>query len=366
MDPLLDIREEAAAFTPYVAGLSIDEIKNRYGLTNVVKLASNENPLGTSPVVKKAVAESAEFAFRYTRHGNPELNAAIAGHLGVDAARVVCGNGSDEIIDLLCRVKPRPGLDNVVACKPCFSMYRSQTLLAGAEFRQVPIKDDFSFDWDGLAEACDDNTALVFVTSPDNPSGYAATAGELAAFARRLPPRALLVVDEAYVDFCDELDAFSLINRLDEFPNVAVTRTFSKAYGLAGLRLGYGVLPPALAEKLLACQIPFSVNQAALFGGLAALEDTVHLGETLRVTRTERERLTRELTALGCRVQPSQANFLLFAPPKSAKRVFEDLLARGVIIRPLASYGLDDSLRVSIGREDENTTFLQALKGVLA
>lgn len=359
------VRPEMEGFKAYSPGLSIDEIKARFGLSRVVKMASNENPLGVSPVVRERLKSASALAFRYAQAGSPALNRAVAARLGVDASRVVAGNGSDEIIDLLLRVVARPGQDNVVAFDPCFSIYDVQSRLCGVEFRQARLRDDFSFPFDDLVRKTDENTALVFVTNPDNPSGHACPAADLALLAGRLPPRALLVVDEAYVDFAEPLDAYTMLPHFGAIPNLVVLRTFSKMYGLAGLRLGYGIMPAWLAELLLRVKLPFSVNILAEQAGLAALEDDIFVGETLRVVREGRELLARELTALGCTVWPSQANFLMFDPPMDARTLFESLLAKGVIVRPLASYGMPEKLRVSIGNEDENLEFLAKTEEVL-
>ena len=366
MDPKDTLRPEVLEFTPYAPGLSIDEIKERHGLASVIKLASNENPLGSSPLVQRVLSRRAEAAFRYPQSGNPRLVQAIADFHGVPASRVVPGNGSDEIIDLLLRVKARPGVDNVVAFEPCFSIYRLQAKLCGVELRQTRLGPDFRFPFDDLLALCDDNTALVFVTNPDNPSGHAVKAAELAYVAKALPKRALLVVDEAYVEFADPEEEHSVMGRLANLPNVAVLRTFSKLYGLAGLRLGFGVMPEWLAGLLMRVRLPFSVNLLAEAAGMAALEDTHFRQATLETVREGRAMLARELSRLGCAVYPSQANFLMFTPPADAREIFEALLAKGVIIRPLASYGMPANLRVSIGSRPENEAFVQALEQVMA
>lgn len=364
------IRPEVRAFDPYSPGLSIDEIRERFGLDTVVKMASNENPLGVSPVVQKAIADHAAFAFRYVQAGNPRLAAAIAAHHALPVERVVPGNGSDEVIDLLVRVCPTPGVHNVVACRPSFSMYRIQSRLCGVEFRDVPLLPGFCFDWQGLLDAVDDRTAMVFITTPDNPSGWCPPVAEVERFADSLPAGCLLVIDEAYMDFCDDEAGFSLLGRIDEFENLAILRTFSKSYGLAGLRLGYGILPVALADALRSVHMPFSINILAEAAGIAALGDGVFYQATLRAVREGRSVLAKGLTALGCQVFPSHANFLMFELPqgcgKNAQAVFEALLARGLIIRPLASYGLPGHLRVSIGNEEENRLFLALMREVLA
>lgn len=359
------VRQEVLDFKPYVAGRSIEEIKAELGLATVVKLASNENPLGASPVVRKAIEAAAATVFRYPRAGNPELNTAIARSLGVASERVIAGNGSDEIIDLLVRGVCTPGRDHVLAFRPCFSVYGLQARVAGVEFRQVPLNDDFSFPFTALAEAANEDTGIVFVTNPDNPSGHTVQAGELAELARALPERTLLVVDEAYIHFAEDMAAVSPLGMLDELPNICLLRTFSKAYGLAGLRLGYGVLPAELTQYLLRIQIPFSVNILAVQAGLAALSDEAFLAQTLRTVKEGRAWLREELSRLGCAPLPSQANFLMFTPPVEAAAVVQGVLERGVIIRPLTSYGLANHIRVSVGTMEENRAFIDALEQTL-
>ena len=364
------LRDAVANYTPYSPGLSIDEIRERYGLENVIKLASNENPLGTSPLVLKRLASAARSAFRYAQSGNPRLAAALATQLGVGPEHIVTGNGSDEIIDLLIRTVPTPGRHNIVAADPCFSIYRLQSRLCDVEFRKVPLNPDFSYNWQAMRAAVDENTALVFLTTPDNPSGHCPTRAELVAFLQSLPSACLLVADEAYVDFCEENSPFgSILPEFSRFSNLVVMRTFSKSAGLAGLRLGYGVMPVALAEVLRAVKLPFSVNILAEEAGLAVLNDTDFLEKTLETVRLGRKFLARELALLGCVVFPSQANFLMFTPPAgalSATEIFQALLSKGVIIRPLASYGMPGNLRVSMGTAKENAFFIDRLREILA
>jgi histidinol-phosphate aminotransferase len=369
MDPKKRILPQVEEFTAYTPGLSIDEIRERFGLENVIKMASNENPLGTPPLARKALKRGAELAFRYPQSGNPRLARALGEHLGVDPGRIVTGNGSDELIDLLIRVAAQPGRDNVLAFSPCFSIYELQSKLCGVELRQAKLNPDFSFPWDDLLARADANSALCFVTTPDNPSGFTPPVEELAAFARRLPENCLLVVDEAYMDFAEPQESYSLLPRLDEFPNLAVLRTFSKMFGLAGLRLGYAVLSPWLADAVMRVKLPFSVNLLAEEAGLAALADQDFIRCTRDTVLKGRADLAAGLAELGCRVRPSQANFLLFdlpaGLPLDAAGFFDLLLRRGIIIRPLKSYNLPNSLRVSIGNERENALFLAAAREIL-
>lgn len=362
------LRENVLDFEPYSPGMSIDEIRERYQLNNIIKLASNENPLGTSPVVQKRIAKAANQSFRYVQAGTPKLTKALSSFLNVPEKHLVVGNGSDEIIDLIIRACPTPGVHNVVACRPSFSMYRLQAKLCDVEFRQVPLKEDFSFDWQGLLKAIDQNTAIVFLTTPDNPSGYCPPLSAVRAFIEKVPAHCLVVVDEAYVEFCDDPQCGSSLRFFAEFPNLAILRTFSKIGGLAGIRLGYGILPESLATALAAIKPPFSVNVLAQEAGLAIIDDNVFFEETFKTVQEGRQFLTQSLQQLGCKVFPSQTNFLMFGLPagcsQSARQIFEELLTRGIIIRPLSSYALPDYLRVTVGTPAENTAFIERLTEV--
>ncbi|MGE4291565.1 MAG: histidinol-phosphate transaminase [Desulfovibrio sp.] len=363
------VRRQILDFKPYAPGLTLEDIREKYGVEQVVKLASNENPLGVSPVVQKVLGRKAAEAFRYPQNHSPRLCAALAALHGVDPEMVVVGNGSDEIIDMLFRVVAEPGRDNVICYEHCFSMYRMCAKLCGLEYREVPRARDLALPLDALAEAADENTALVIVTSPDNPTGLAATIEELARLARALPDGTLLVVDGAYVEFARPAEEYELAGQLSDplagLENVVLLRTFSKAYGLAGLRLGYGIMPVWLASYLRRARIPFTVNLPAEAAGLAALEDNVFLSETLRVVFEGREYLQAELTALGCEITPSQSNFLMFRPPSDAGALFEGLLKRGIIVRPLKSFGLPEHIRVNVGTDQENRIFVATLKELL-
>ena len=354
----------------YVPGLSIAEIQQKYGLSQVIKMASNENPLGASPLAQEAARRHAPSLFRYPQGGNPRLVRALADLHAVDSRRVAVGNGSDEIIDLLIRMLAEPGKHSLACFEPCFSIYPIQGRIAGVEVRRCPLEKDFSFDFDALLRLVDQSTRLVFVTTPDNPSGYCPPRGAVADLAGRLAdiaPDCLLVVDEAYMDFAEDEAGASLLASGALPDNAVFLRTFSKSWGLAGLRLGYGVLPPALAEYFWRARLPFSVNILAEEAGLAALADTAFRRATLDAVR--RATLRDGLTALGCTVWPSAANFLLFRLPPdagSAKGCFEALLRRGIIIRPLNSYNLPEHLRVSVGDAGENAAFLAAMREILA
>ena len=361
-----DVRPEVATFESYAPGLSIAEIAERYGLSRVVKMASNENPLGVSPRVRKVIADCAGEAFRYPQSGNPRLVKALASFYGVDPKRIFVGNGSDEVIDLLFRVRAVPGVHNAVAFRPCFGLYPTQAKMAGVELRQAPLNPDFTFNFDGLLKLVDENTTLVIITSPDNPSGRVASPDDLEALARALPPACLLVVDEAYMEFAGP--EHFILSRLDRLPNVAVMRTFSKVYGLAGLRIGYAILPPAIADYMWRVRLPFSLNILAEEAALAALADESFRERTEELVKRGRARLTRELRAMGCDVTPSLSNFIMFRLPEGsmdARALHGELLKRGVIIRALGSYHLPDRLRVRVGTDEENELFLSLMHDIL-
>ena len=360
------IRTEVKGFSPYTAGKSIDEVKEAYGLESIIKLASNENPLGTSPRVQDAIKLHAASTFRYGQVGTPHLIEAIAHHFHIPEDTIVTGNGSDEVIDMLIRVKATPGKNNIVAFDPCFSMYKVLSCLNGVDFRQTPLNKDFTFDWDNLLKLVDDQTSIVFITTPDNPSGYAPNVEEILSLHSKLPAECLLVVDEAYMDFAEDLDSYSMLPRFTQYENVCVLRTFSKCFGLAGLRLGFGAMHPDLAEYLRRIRAPFNVNVLAEQAGIAVLNDTPFIEETLRVTREGRTYLTQELEALDFKVYPSLANFIMVEAPKDGSYLNEELLKRGLIIRPLVKgYNLPKHLRISIGTAYENQVLISALKEIL-
>ncbi|QCC86267.1 histidinol-phosphate transaminase [Desulfovibrio desulfuricans] len=368
----ISVRQEITALKAYVPGLSIAEIQEKYNLPQVIKMASNENPLGMPPLAQEAVVRHASGAFRYPQGGNPRVARALGKRHGVDERRLVIGNGSDEIIDLLIRILAIPGTHNIVCFNPCFSIYPIQGRICGVEIRRQPLEKDFSFNFAALLDLVDENTRIVFVTTPDNPSGYCPPREQVIGLAHdlaRKAPDCLLVVDEAYMDFADDEKATSMLAGGIMPSNTAFMRTFSKSFGLAGMRVGYGILPDHLADFVWRARLPFSVNILAEEAALAALNDKAFYDATQEAVRSGRKQLYTGLTALGCKVWPSQANFLMFGMPEgapSAAECFETLLARGIIIRPLKSYGLPDLLRVSIGNQQENLAFLAAMADVTA
>lgn len=361
--------ERVQNLAPYVPGLSIAEIQRRYNLPEVIKMASNENPLGTPPMAREAMVRCAASGFRYPRGGNPRLVRALARLHNVAPDRIMVGNGSDEVIDMLMRLSAQAGKHNIVTFHPCFGIYVSQADFNGITRHTVPLNKDFSQDYDALLAKVDDDTRLVFITTPDNPSGYCPSAAAVRELANGLAtrnPHALLVVDEAYMDFHPDEANASVMGNIPA--NAIILRTFSKSYGLAGMRVGYAIVPPVLAEAFWRARLPFSVNILAEEAALAALEDHAFHEATMEAVRTGREVITGELEAMGCKVWPSAANFIMFRLPEghSAAGCHEALLRRGIIIRGLKSYGMADNMRVTIGNARENKLFLDAVRDFLA
>ncbi len=357
------VKKEVLDFSPYEAGMSIDEIKEKYKLEKVIKLASNENPYGVSPKVLNILQEKAQLAFRYPQSGAPKLAKKIADYHNVSAKRIVLGNGSDEVIDLLIRVMANPEKNNIVAFDPCFSIYCTQAKLCNVELRQTKLNKDFSFDFEKLLSLVDANTALVFLTNPDNPSGHTIKRDEIVQFAKKLPSTCLLVVDEAYADFADEDCRCDTL--LDTIENIALLRTFSKCYGLAGLRIGYGIFPEEIADYMCRVRLPFSLNLLAEEAAIAALDDREFYQKTVEITKIGRVFLTEELTKLGAKIYPSQSNFLMAQMPFDGRKLFEYLLKEGIILRSLASYGLPNSLRISVGLPEENALLIEKIKAYI-
>lgn len=367
----LPICEHIKSFEPYVAGLSIDEIKEKYQLAHVIKMASNENPFGSSKLAKESMVQNVGNAFRYPQAGNPGLVKALAKYYQkkypfISEKQIFVGNGSDEIIDLLFRTLTVPGKHNAVMFKPCFGLYSTQAKVQNCEIRTCPLKDDFSFDFEDLRALVDENTALCFVTSPDNPSGRLADRAELLSFARSLPKTCLLVVDEAYIEFAGNEEDCSIIGELASFENVAIMRTFSKVYGLAGMRIGYIFVPEIVADYLWRIRLPFSINILAQEAAICALDDEEFKQKTITHTMAERSGMSKALQELGCKVYPSHSNFIMFKPAVlPAKEVCQKLLEKGIIVRALTSYSLPHLVRVSIGTVEENTMFLTAMRELM-
>jgi histidinol-phosphate aminotransferase len=346
----------------YEPGKPIDETARELGLeaSQIVKVASNENPLGPSPAAKAAMREALEEAHIYPDGGGYRLRGAIAESVGLDRANVVLGNGSNEIIELLCHTFLNRQTE-LIAAEHAFVVYKLMATLFGAKYVEV-ADPDFVHDLGGMAAAVTSDTRLVFIANPNNPTGTMVGQEAIDRFMDRLPEHVIAVFDEAYIEFPEQ--APDTLRYVREGRNVCVLRTFSKIHGLAGLRVGYGLAPAHLADLLQKARQPFNVNAIAQAGALAALADTGHIAATLRTNREGMAYYEGELARLNLEYVPSHANFLL-VKTGSGDRVFRQMLAQGVIVRAMSGYKLPEWIRISIGTAEQNRRCVEVLGSVL-
>ena len=352
------------ALRPYEPGKPIDELERELGVHNIVKLASNENPLGPS---KQAIAalqrELAELNL-YPDGNAFNLKQALSRVLDVDPAKLTIGNGSSDILDFVLRAFVTTEHE-VMFAEHAFAMYPILTRIVGAKPVMVKARN-WGHDLEAMAAAITDATRVVFIANPNNPTGTWLTKDALVSFLDRIPDEILVVLDEAYFEYVEEPDYPNGVQIVTSYPNLVVTRTFSKVYGLAGLRIGYGVSSPELADYLNRVRPPFNANQLALVAAEHALKDTDHLRNSVELNRIGMEQLVAAFEQLGIEYIPSAGNFISAKMPRSGKAVFDALLHEGVIVRPVDNYGMPDYLRVTIGTEEENNKFISALNKVLA
>ncbi|MFO0746749.1 MAG: histidinol-phosphate transaminase [Myxococcota bacterium] len=353
----------------YEAGKPIEEVERELGIKNPVKLASNENAYGPSPKAVEAVKHAIAKVHLYPDAAGHALRHALAGFVGLDPEWIVLGNGSNEILSLVVRTFVQPD-DNVVGSAGSFIAYKIVTRAADRSYREAPLGHDLGYDLDAMAALVDEKTRVVFVANPNNPTGSFIDAPSLARFIAAVDAKAgpdgppVIVLDEAYVEFIDHPDPPDALAILRHRPRTIVTRTFSKAYGLAGLRVGYAALEPELANYLNRVREPFNVNLLGQVAALAALDDRAWVQSTSMLIRAERTRLAELLRAIGVDVAPSQGNFVLVEVGDAAV-VHQALMRKGFIARPMGAGGLPRHLRVTVGRPEENEGFVRALGEVL-
>ncbi len=349
--------------TPYQAGKPLEELARELGLTDAIKLASNENPLGPSPKALAAIQENLSTLNRYPDSHAYYLKEDLARHLNVRPSQLILGNGSDEVLDLLVRALVPPG-GEVLSTTHTFLMYGLLTQAVGGVFNAVPLRQ-MRVDLGALAGAVTDRTRLILLNNPNNPTGTVFFREELEEFLAALPATVTVVLDEAYIDFADDPRVPSGLDYLAEDRALVGLRTFSKAYGLAGLRVGYGYGPSELLDCLNRLRLPFNVNRLAQVGARAALTDTEFLARTRDLIARGRREICGALTRLGLEFVPTQANYVLIRVPRPGREVYQTMLREGVIIRAMDAYGLPDYIRVNMGLAEENRRFLEALIKVL-
>lgn len=364
----MDLCELAPAYvraiSPYQPGKPISELAREMGLPecDIVKLASNENPLGASPRVLAAIENVMMEIARYPDGNGFTLKTALAQRHGVELSQIVLGNGSNDVLELTARAFLTPQ-SSAVYSQHAFAVYPLATQAVGARGIEAKAKD-FGHDPEALLDAIEDDTRILFIANPNNPTGTLMDPPELLGLIERVPENVLVVLDEAYTEYLPEAHKSDSIGWLKRFPNLVVSRTFSKAYGLAGLRVGFALASPRVADMLNRVRQPFNVNSLAQAAAVAAMEDTAFLDECLEINRAGMIQLTEGFRRLGLDYIPSHGNFVAVRVGNAAA-VNRSLLRQGVIVRPVANYGMPEHLRISIGLEGENKVFLQALERAL-
>ena len=354
---------------PYVPGKPVSELERELGLEHIVKLASNENPLGPSDSVQAAVVGALAEQSRYPDASGFELKDLLAEKHQVNPDQITLGNGSNDVLVLLAQAFLTSETNSVFS-QYAFAVYPIATQAVNATAKIAPAnapehKQSLGHDLKAMAELIDENTRLVLVANPNNPTGTWIESEELESFVAKVPKTALVVVDEAYTEYVSEQDVPDASQWLSKYPNLVVTKTFSKAFGLAGFRVGYALSHPDVADLLNRIRPPFNVNSLALLAAQTALVDTDYLDKSVTLNEEGKAYISKELTALGFKVIPSATNFLLVDMKQDASGLNTQLLEAGVIVRPVGNYGLPNHLRISIGLKEENEFFVAALKKIL-
>ena len=354
---------------PYEAGKPIEELEREYGVSNVVKLASNENPMGTSNKVREVIKNCLNDIALYPDGNAFYLKAAIAECLStpvqkIQSENITIGNGSNDVLEIIAHCFADHNAE-VIYSQHAFAVYPIVTQAIGAKHVVTPAKD-WGHDLNAMANAITEKTRLIFIANPNNPTGTWLNAQALHEFLSKVPEKVIVVVDEAYHEYLDQKDYSSAINWISEFPSLIVTRTFSKAYGLAGLRIGYGVSHPTVTNILNRVRHPFNANSIALAAAQVALSDTDFLNQSIETNKKGMHQLTVAFEEMSLDYIPSVGNFVCVDVKSDGNAVYESLLKKGVIVRPVGPYQMPNHIRVSVGSSSENTIFLSALAEVLA
>jgi histidinol-phosphate aminotransferase len=342
----------------YVPGKPIEEVEQDLKI-HAVKLASNENPLGPSPKAMEAARHALGEANWYPDGGSKRLRQVLADRFHARPEEVFVGLGSSEIIDLASRVLLRPGLDGITS-EGSFTLFAIAIRASGGNLIQTPMRN-FAFDLDAMAAVVNPQTRIIYIANPNNPTGTAFGAAEFAAFLKKVPGDVLVVLDEAYREYAARTDLPDALELFRQYNNILTLRTFSKVYGLAGLRIGYGIGHPTLVAEMNKLRTPFNVTNVGQSAALAALDDAEHVRRSVEINREERQRLYEGLRGLGLSPVPSETNFLFIPIGPHAKSLCDELLLEGVIVRPLGWMGFPEAIRISVGSPVENTKLLTAM-----
>jgi len=353
-----------STLSPYVPGKPIEETEREYGITNVSKLASNENPLGPAPKAVEAISKALPKLFLYPDGSSFYLKNRLAEFMKVDTKELMLGNGSNELIEFLIRTFLH-GDDELLLSEGTFVVYKISAQAVGRKFVEVPMKNRH-YDLEAMAKAVTPKTRMVFIANPDNPTGSYQGEEALIRFLDAVGPDVLVVMDEAYYEYAEAADYPQSMALRAKYPNLIILRTFSKAYGLAGMRLGYGIARPEIVDYVNRVRAAFNVSLLAQAGGLAAIEDQEHVRKTVELNRRMLDLLAAEATKMDLSFTPSQANFMLIDFHRPAMPIYEGLLREGVITRPMGGYGFHSSLRINTGTEADMEKLLNAMRKVLA
>ncbi|MGJ9382032.1 histidinol-phosphate transaminase [Salipaludibacillus sp. CF4.18] len=355
----MNIKSSMVGLQPYQPGKPIEEVKRELGLKEVIKLASNENPYGSSPSVEKAIMEEFQNIAVYPDGYAQELRTKTANLLGVNEQQLIFGNGSDEIILILCR-SFLTNEDNIVIADPTFSQYAHNAVIEGTEIKAVPLNNGVH-DLDEMLKAIDDNTKMVFVCNPNNPTGTYVNEDAFMSFLKKVPKDVLVVSDEAYYEYVTAEDYPSTLPLLKDYPNLMILRTFSKAYGLASLRVGYGIGSEKLIREIDPGRGPFNTNTIAQKAALTALEDQEFIESCYRKNKTELAKYVDFCEKNGFDYYPSQANFILMDLRKPGSDIFQYLLSKGFITRNGEALGFPTSIRITVGTPEQNDKIIEEL-----
>jgi histidinol-phosphate aminotransferase len=359
----LQVKEQLLKLKPYQPGKPIEEVKKEFNLTKVVKLASNENPYGSSKKVKQAILnelDQDQLAI-YPDGYSALLRTQLAKHLGVDEKEVIFGNGTDEVIQIICRALLFPGKNTVMA-NQTFPQYKHNAVIEGAEVREVPQVNG-EHDLEAMLTQIDENTTVLWICTPNNPTGTYVKKQALIDFLNKVPKHVLVVVDEAYYEYVLAEDYPQTIPMLKDYPNLMILRTFSKAYGLAALRVGYGIASADLIQKIEPAREPFNTNRIAQAAAIAALEDPEFISECIDKNKKGLQQFYRFCEELNLKYYPSEGNFILIDFKRDADEVFQALLEKGFIVRSGNALGFPTSLRITVGTEQQNAEIIEILKG---
>ncbi|KAB2338318.1 histidinol-phosphate transaminase [Cytobacillus depressus] len=357
-------KEQLLQLTPYQPGKPIEDVKRQYGLEKIVKLASNENPFGCSEKVVASIQSSAASTPLYPDGNATNLREALANHFHFSPSQFIFGNGADNLIQIISRSLLKPGMNTVMAAQT-FSQYKHNAIIDGAEIREVP-QINGEHDLNGMLEAIDDETAVVWVCNPNNPTGTYISEDSLVSFLEKVPNDILVVIDEAYADYVVANDYCDSIKLLDQFPNIIILRTFSKIYGLASQRVGFGISQPEIIKALEPAREPFNVNSIAQKAAIVALKDQDYVQYCKQKNREGLEQFYLFCKEKGLNYYPSQANFILIDFDKDGNEVFQYLLERGYIVRSGMALGFPTCVRVTVGSKEQNEGVIRVMEELLS